>query len=295
MRGQRGFTVMELLFVVLLMGVLSWLGVKGYFDFVKRQTEIRKSQLAKTQMDMLLSLIKEDIEHAGFGLPKVTRVTVEVCPGSSLCDTGTSRLFLSDGWAVIEDFTDNGKVDGNISDADYAVIAEATCGGGYDGFCAEVTSASTTSLVVDSTDITGRGGADISGQKAIVVLCGGQPEGGRTYSVSGNTIHLISGDTISLNTSTCTITVPAIAWYVRDNVLYRNNRRMVEGVSDFDVFLGYDNNGDGIVNSSELYSSVPSPFDPKRAYFVLVRIVKTFESPSPGSTDQTFELTAPLK
>jgi hypothetical protein len=138
-----------------------------------------------------------------------------------------------------------------------------------------------------------RFGNDIKDNKAIII-CGRQngtgkvgQEGKRLASITGTTLKFLKKEGALSYPNKCMynctkscegIVLPANVWYVRINGgtywLYRNEEKVIPNVEDFQVFVGYDLNGDGVVEDSELKKtdSLPGDAVPENLRFFLFKI-----------------------
>lgn len=319
---QDGFSLVELLIAFGIV-VITLAGVTASFrTFTKHSSTSLRENEKSSAIESAFQLLKRDLNMAGFGLASENRIAeddqfetaiesdlsanydcnndgdsddpiTEICYSYDLDGDGTlstagslmyrDRLYIADGWSILEDITDNGAYDGNIvvtstTDYYYKVATKKEEGGYFAQLTADL-SAGETSLSVDNVNINFLEEATVRDDfksDTALILCGQDSSGnyslegviiGAAGSVSGSTISFAVGEnninnfdiTGPLPSSIATKVVPAVVWYVEqktgDNVpwLYRNQDKVLPGVIGFQASFGYDAVADGL----QWFSSVP--------------------------------------
>jgi prepilin-type N-terminal cleavage/methylation domain-containing protein len=295
---KRGITLIELLVAIAASTIILAAVYSFYVYFIDQASQQRVKAEFQRKVRLALKLLEDDVRHAGFGLRKRS-----FCNGKGIClfyidnncnvtetfcKKGTDRFFVADGWQIIKDFTDNREADGNITDIDYETMSE-------NKFFSRVIDyvEGSKNIKVDKLDIDNRFGNDIKDNKAIII-CGRQngtgkvgQEGKRLASITGTTLKFLKKEGALSYPNKCMynctkscegIVLPANVWYVRINGgtywLYRNEEKVIPDVEDFQVFVGYDLNGDGVVEDSELKKtdSLPGDAVPENLRFFLFKI-----------------------
>jgi len=299
---RRAFTLVELLVAIAVALLVIGAAYKVYDYFAQQSAkEMLKAQVL-SQVRAAFRLLEDDVRHAGFGMPEksfckekgicIFSVHNNCSAGETFCKNGTDRFFVADGWEIIRDFTADHEVDGDITDDDYRKLSDLA-------FYARVVSYTSGEkrIVVDRVDIDnktdGVSGDDIKSNGAIIV-CGRVNSSGRVGQegrrvgdinslASGYEIEFLSSEEpLSYKyacgvgcTSNCEgIVLPAVVWYVRKADdgrywLYRNEKKVIPDVFDFQIHVGYDLDGDGVVEDSEWINadSLPDDADPDRLHF----------------------------
>jgi len=291
---KKGVTLVELL-VAMAIGLILLSSVYSfYITFLRQSSKERIKAQTMSEIREAFRILEDDIRHSGFGYPKTGCNGKGICQfyvdsncdvgDETFCKKGSDRFFVSDGWQIIKDFTDDGQPDGNISDAVYEQIVNQS-------FYAKVTSyvQGATFINVDRVDIDNDPShtQDIKPEKAIIV-CGRKnnngvtQEGRRIESVSGIFTYKLlfhSKEQALKGKYDCSasnkgLVLPANVWYVRKASdgkywLCRNHDKVLSNVEDFQVHVGYDLNGDGVVEDSEWINadSLPDNAEPSRLKF----------------------------
>lgn len=302
MRFKRAFTLVELLVATVIGLLVVGAAYFIYNFFFKMTTEERTKLKTIQEVRLALSVLEDDIKHASFGYPK-TPPSPSPCHDKSICvfalednctygketfcKTGEDRLFIGNGWQIIRDFaepidpkTNQGPPDGFISNAKYEVIAGKH-------FYAKVHSyvKGEKKVTVDKVDLDGNGEKDFRSGEAIII-CGRKR--GADSGQEGRRISKVSDNTLKFNTTELPLyydencgtdkgyVIPAVAWYVRKQSgiywLYRNNDAVLPNVESFQVKVGYDKNGDGIIDANEILDAIPPNAVPSRLKFFEIKL-----------------------
>jgi len=288
---RKGLTLVELLVSVVMFLIIIAAVYSFFISFLNQQTFQRKKAEALKETRIAFRVLEDDIRHAGFGFPKSSPCkdkglclffVEDNCDyhNEQFCKTGTDRFFVADGWKIIKDFTLDGYPDGNITNIDYELLASSK-------FSAKVLyySDGDDFIVVDrldidnKTDVVNHKADDIVAKKGIIV-CGRTNNGGRVGQ-EGRRIEKIisvsSGWELKFHSlenpldykNDCSgdrgIVLPANVWYVREKDghywLYRNESPVLQDVEDFQIHVGYDFDGDGVVEDSEWINAGSLPDD----------------------------------
>jgi type II secretory pathway pseudopilin PulG len=295
---RKGITLVELLIAMVIALLIIGAVYKVYSYFSQESAKQMVKAQALSQIKAAFRLLEDDIRHAGFGMPDrsfckekgicLFSVDNNCHKGDDFCKDGTDRFFVADGWEIIRDFTDDHMIDGFISDSDYKKLSNSL-------FYAKVISyvSGTRKITVDKLDIDNRSDGvkseDIKDNRA-VIICGrlnpsgrvGQ-EGRRLKSASGHEIQFLKKEDPLNYKYACSadcsdacegIVLPAVVWYVKKADdgrywLYRNEKRVIPDVFDFQIHVGYDLDGDGVVEDSEWINadSLPDDASPDRLHF----------------------------
>ncbi len=272
---RKGITLIELIVSVVLMLVLLASVYSFYIMFVNNSSRERIKAQTLKEVREAFRILEDDVRHAGFGYPKSGCFNKGVClfyvddscnVDEQFCKQGSDRFFVADGWTIIEDFTKDHYPDGEIPNAVYETIVSQK-------FFAKVETYAegAKDIVVDKIDIDNSGSEDIKSKKAIIV-CGRRDnankviqegrriekvkKGAFTFDLIFNSKEKPLEGIKDCSTSDKGKVLPAIVWYVRKATdgrywLYRNEEKVLPNVEDFKVFVGYDFNGDGIVDTIE--------------------------------------------
>lgn len=154
LNSRAGFSLIELL-VAVAITVITLVGVSASFrSFTKHSGGVVRENETNASIKATLQLLKRDLNMAGFGLPAETRIaendqfetalesdftnnydsngdgdsgdTITEASlsydlngdGDQADDMYRDRLFIADGWTILEDITDNGATDGDIYEGD---------------------------------------------------------------------------------------------------------------------------------------------------------------------------------
>ncbi len=291
---KKGFTIVELLVSISIFSIILVAASDFYINSMRESSKERLKAFKENEVKEVFRLIEDDIRHADFGYDNKTDndnndnksiaiYALDKCgsgANETFCKPNTSRIFIADGWQIIRDFTQDNCPDGDIIDTDYetilnkfkAEVVSYTPGNknitlntlNIDSKCRQ---ANTSALCGSNTSDCN----DFKDNKALIIArC---YDGSNNFGVEGRRIGGISSTTISfisnenfLTYYNCnqaySVAFPAIVWYIRKNSngvfsLYRNENQVIQDVDNFVVRVGYDTNGDGIIQSSELYENIP--------------------------------------
>jgi|GEM_PF-2232191 len=307
--SQVGFSLVELMVATVII-VVTLAGVTAGLQNFNRHngTSLRENE-KNTVVKATFQLLKRDLNMAGFGLALQTRLAEDDQYETAIESDFTSdydfnndsdsldditeanldydlnndgdktdpmyrdRLYLANGWSILEDVTDNNSADGNIvespTDYYYLVASQKEKGGYFAKLTAPVT-AGALSVTVDNLNINMGEEVTIATDfksDAAIIICGASStgtfslEGLSTGNITGSTIHFqgaeaLAGSYVTTGSAMDTEVVPAIVWYVEqksaatpaDTVpwLYRNDDKVMPGVIGFQVSYGYDADNDGL-------------------------------------------------
>lgn len=309
--NQAGFSLVELMVATVIVMVTLAGVTAGFNSFTNHSSTSLQDNEKNAVVKATFQLLKRDLNMAGFGLALQTRMAEDDQFETAIESNFTSnydfnadgdsvdniteadvaydlnndgdqtdpmyrdRLYLANGWTVLEDITDNHAYDGNIVETPtdyYYLAANKKENGGYFARLTAPEIAGALTLTVDNLNInsgdeypTGLPVANIADFKsdAAVIICGQNAAG--TYSLEGLPVGSITGTTIDFlaaenlansyvvnGAAMDTEVVPAITWYVEqkggDTVhwLYRNQDKVMPGVIGFQVSYGYDDENDGL-------------------------------------------------
>ena len=286
--SSKGFTLVEMLVSLVIFAVVLAGTMGGYIGFQQGTRVAVKQQKLDSDIKLTLKLLQRDLNMAGFGLPRITRVAsddqsvtlTEVVVGFDFNedddredDIVSDRIFMADGWEILKDITDNGEIDGNIVESPtdyYSKIGAKREKGGYKAAPAASVTAGATAVSVDDTNLNldeeyNTADGDIKSNTAVIIAGDDNSsvfhvEGARVALVAGTAINLVSGESLlNAYTQSSSEVVGGIAWYVdmktNDAVpwLYRNNDKVVPHALDFQIQYGFDIDRDGL----EWASTVP--------------------------------------
>ena len=288
-RNKKGMTIPELLVAMFMSLIVVSATYSFYIYFINNASKERAKAEVQKKVNSVFSILSDDVRHSSFGLLKSSQKSVclfvidDNCSvgDDSFCKSGTDRFFVADGWQIIRDFADDNCPDGNIADNVY----EAIVGKEYAAKINNYSPPDTIDVNILDIDSKCRSNAslcgdgkcdDIKDNKAIIV-CGCKDsngasgnywqEGRRIGSIdtTSKTITFLSKEK-ALNYSYCSPdgrVLPANVWYIRkatDGVywLYRNQRKVMDNVIDFQVEAGYDSNGDGMIDNTEYKNILPN-------------------------------------
>lgn len=288
---KKGLTLIELLVAMAISLVILGSVYAFYQSSLNISSKERKKAQTLKEVREAFRILEDDIRQAGFGFPKTGCNGKGICyfyvdnncnvGDETFCKAGTDRFFVADGWQIIKDFTDDGNPDGNIKDKSYEKIIK-------NKYCANVTSYTlgAKQIQVNKVDIDKpdelRTTNDIKCKKAIIVCYNGTVEG-RRIEKANPTTKIIKLNRLEQPLSTSKgIVLPANVWYVRENSgtywLYRNEKRVLPNVEGFQVHVGYDSDGNGIVNGTEgNTTSLPPDADPKKLKFFRFDIIVSYK------------------
>ncbi len=291
---RRAVTLVELLVAMVLALALLAAVYSFYLAFLNQNSRQRVKAETLKEVREAFRILEDDVRHAGFGYPKTGCENKGIClfyvddecnvGDETFCKDGTDRFFVADGWQVIKDFTTDHAPDGNIPDSVYEQLVSRE-------IFADVTSYTdgSTFIDVDRLDVDNDSAhtKDIKMRKAIIV-CGRKnnngvlQEGRRIEKIEGSGPYKLvfnSKENFLYGKYDCSasskgLVIPANVWYVRKADdgkywLYRNEQKVLPNVEDFQVHVGYDENGDGVVEENEWTNrgSLPDNADPKRLKF----------------------------
>lgn len=308
--GKAGFSLVELL-VGLVIVVVVLAGVGSSFNTFNRhgsQQILENEQTATVKAT--LQLLKRDLNMAGFGLCSENRLvddnhyetavenefTADYDPNGDgdsddniteadvnydLNDDGDTsdlmyrdRLYIANGWTILEDITDNGTYDGDIveSPVDYFYkVANKNEDGGYCAILTSNASVGANYILIDNVNINSgdekTSGNDFKADGSSILFGPDTSgayflEGIRNSGIQGSTrVNFLSGESLNnafvVGTSPArTQIVPAISWYVEQKTgtahpdkvkwLYRGQDKVLRNVIGFQVSFGYDQDNDGL-------------------------------------------------
>jgi len=304
--AQAGFSLVELMVATVIV-IVTLVGVTASLQGFNRHssTSFRESE-RNAVVKATFQLLQRDLNMAGFGLALETRLAEDDQyetaiesdftsnydfngDGDSLDDVTEAnldydlnndgdktdpmyrdRLYLANGWSILEDITDNNATDGNIVETPtdyYYLVANKKENGGYFAKLTAPKNSGALTMTVDSLNINA--GEEVTVEDdfkadAAVIICGesstgtfsleGLPIG--SFSAPGATIDFqdaeaLAGSYVVSGTVMDTEVVPAILWQVKKNPgedywLYRNHDKVMPGVIGFQVSYGYDADNDGL-------------------------------------------------
>jgi len=309
--NPSGFSLVELMVATVIV-MVTLAGVTASFNnFTGHSSTSLQDSEKNAIVKATFQLLKRDLNMAGFGLALQTRMaeddqfeTAIESDFTSTYDSNTDgdsldniteadvtydlnndgdqldpvyrdRLYLANGWTILEDITDNHAYDGNIVETPtdyYYLAANKKENGGYFARLTAPEIAGALTLTVDNLNIntgdeypTGLPAGNVVDFKAdaAVIICG--QNAAATFSLEGLPVGSIAGTTIDFlgaenlansyvvnGADMDTEVVPAITWYVEQKAgdafhwLYRNQDKVMPGVIGFQVSYGYDNDNDGL-------------------------------------------------
>ena len=316
--NQDGFSLIELLIAFVIV-IVTLAGVTASFrNFTKHSSTSFKENEKNAAVEATFQLLKRDLNMAGFGLVSESRLAEdnqfqtaiesdftnsydcnndgdstdpisEICydydlDGDGALSTAGSlmyrdRLFIANGWSILEDITVNGASDGDIEEGPptdfYYLVANKNETGGYFATLANNVNLGATSVSVVDVNINRTEEVNVADdfKNGEGIILYGQDTLG-TYSLEGHPItfagaalKLMAAETMAnaydiIGPSLVpTKVVPATTWYVEQKAgagdtipwLYRNLDKVLPGVIGFQTSFGYDDNADGL----EWHAAVP--------------------------------------
>ncbi len=299
MNQNKGFTLIELMVAMAIFSIIMGFAVTAFTDFAKKTPKIKKFSRVNSDSKIALLLMEKDIKSAGFGMPSLLRIAIDdTCAGpDTFCITNSDRIFIADGWEIIKDFTDNGEVDGAISTANYVNIAntKASAAGGYFAqLTANVASGNTAlpvnTIDIDSVDTPTTTDDDFKANRALIIYDNNpNPDILEGHRIDSIPINLLTNDGLNNNVLAATAQiVPAIVYYIAEvggvNWLFRNNNKVLQGVSSLQFKYGYDNDASDYVENAEWIDTIPAAPDP--SLLKAVKISMTVDAEDQGKTYQ---------
>lgn len=309
--NQSGFSLVELMVATVIV-MVTLAGVTASFNnFTGHNSTSIKDNEKNAVVKATFQLLQRDLNMAGFGLALQTRIAEDDqfetaiesdftstydfngdgdsldniteadvaydlnLDGDQLDPMYRDRLYLANGWTILEDITDNHAYDGNIVETPndyYYLAANKKENGGYFATLTAPASAGTLMLTVNNLNIntgdeypTGLPVANVDDFKAdaALIICGQNTAGNFSLeglplgSIAGSTLDFLGAEVLANSyvingTVMDTEAVPAIIWYVEKKAgdtihwLYRNQDKVMPGVIGFQVSYGYDNDNDGL-------------------------------------------------
>ena len=300
-----GFSLIELMVILIIIaGVLAGI-TSGFRLFTEHSSTLTEKNKENAAVKAAIKLLQRDLNMAGFGLPTETRIAAsddyvlaresdfnlsydcnndgasngnitEQCIGYDVDSDGyistnpiyRERLFIADGWTILEDVTDNQDIDGEIVENPvnyfYKISNKKDTSNGYKtklsaSYPANSIAIALQTLNINSGDEYNASSNDFSEDGALILY--GHDTTSTNYWIEGHLISSIntSSNTINfqlndglLNTydENDSIVVPAITWYVsdKDNTLwlYRNEDKVLPNVIGFQIDFGFDIDHDGL-------------------------------------------------
>lgn len=297
MKDNRGFTLIEMMISIVIILIMV-LGVHRFFqNYIKISISEKRRAELYGDVKLTLSVIKQDVQMASFGMPPACRVASDNAGGVVIDTALTDRLFLANGWEIIRDFTDNGYEDGTIADAKYANIAEEKGEAnisGYSGGLAGTANKGAAAITLTNLNIDAGDGVtednDFKQGEALILYdnAGLVVEGHNIGDIAGNNINLAGESLANDYPIDSTLVVPAIDYYI-NNIdsrywLCRNGARVLKDVKDFQIRYGYDADRNRSISDSEWVDDLPGPFDSDLLRCIKVEMMVSFEQE--GKTSQ---------